>query len=560
MNCKDCDRFSGYEKPCVINHMTEEPELYPDKNESSCCYYHYSNNQETYNNYLDSIPKEEFDKIKNDIKNDVCDIDKYDEDTKRVINELKNNSINVKKLKNYKNKMKEDMNKDVKKIMNNEPIHYFNIGDIVIFTWKPNYGLWRKGKIVANNFAVCNLPDFFGKPEYYITELDENDNVIDDKRSVAVDKDSQYIVKFEPGMEWCIGKSSSNNWPKVRDFDKELEDEMLDMKKNMRPFDMILVCINGKWEIDLFQQYIDKEKTKIYTFKKHMILHDANWQPFMYEDEDKHFRQLFNVDEEFVSTSHKDPCGPEGKSGDKLTDDYMNAHGDCPKLVNDKDPNYNYWTSTDFNARENVIEIAKEFPEQVADAKLVTIKENEELWKEKIEKKLDDIAEKLNTMLLQRLEYPNYVPIIPQSPWYTPNYDPWQFDPDRWKVWCNKDKGHRVGTTTWNDTTNIPNSIDSSMNKKHDKNIYTSNVKIGDPDYIMRCNPENTSTTTMTFDYKKYNDMCTWTDKEINAKYENSCLDAKCYNAKGAMDGAIDTWGLAAANNKVNNKKNKKNE
>ena len=152
----------------------------------------------------------------------------------------------------------------------------FNIGDIVIFTWKPNYGLWRKGKIVANNFAMCNLPDFFGKPEYYITELDENDNVVDDRTSVAVEKDSKYIVKFDPGMEWCIGKSSSNNWPKVRDFEKELEDEMLDMKKNMRPFDMILVCVNGKWEIDFFQQYINKDKTQIYTFKKHMILQEAN--------------------------------------------------------------------------------------------------------------------------------------------------------------------------------------------------------------------------------------------------------------------------------------------
>ena len=54
----------------------------------------------------------------------------------------------------------------------------FKIGDIVIFTWKPNYGLWRKGKIVANNFAMCNFPDFFGKPVYYISEIDDDDNVI----------------------------------------------------------------------------------------------------------------------------------------------------------------------------------------------------------------------------------------------------------------------------------------------------------------------------------------------------------------------------------------------
>lgn len=289
----------------------------------------------------------------------------------------------------------------------------FKIGDIVIFTWKPNCGLWRKGKIVANNFAMCNLPDFFGKPEYYITELDENDNVIDDKRSVAVEKDSEYIVKFEPGMEWCIGKSSSNNWPKVRDFEKELEDEMLSMKKNMHPFDMILVCVNGKWEIDLFQNYIDKDKTQIYTFKKHMILHDENWQPYMYEDEDKHYRQLFNVDKEFVLTSHKDSCGPLGDSGDKF-----------------------------------VVDIKKEFPEQVADADYVRWKnqfknvskddyleipglkemfDDEQEWKEKIERKLDDINDKLNKLLLSKRTwtdtYPTYPwePGTPSNPWYDTN-------------------------------------------------------------------------------------------------------------------------------------------
>lgn len=366
----------------------------------------------------------------------------------------------------------------------------FKIGDIVIFTWKPNYGLWRKGKIVANNFAMCNLPDFFGTPEYYITELDENDNVIDAKHSFAIDKDSKYIVKFEPGMEWCIGKSSSKNWPKVRDFEKEHEDEMLDMKKNMRPFDMILVCINGKWEIDLFQQYINKDKTQIYTFKKHMILHDANWQPYVHEDEDKHFRQLFNVDEEFVSTSHKDPCGPLGDDGDEF-----------------------------------VLDIEKEFPEQTADIKLITIKENEELWKERIEQKLDDIAEKLNTMLLKKLdEFPSIDPYIPPSPWYKKPY----YDPRDFQVWCD--------TKTHNDTSKLE-----------------AKIKPGDPDYIMRCNPDNTTTTTITFDYKKYNDMCTCTDANFKPEFCNNGPTESTMFGNEVLDNKYDTWGLAAASKKINN-------
>lgn len=378
----------------------------------------------------------------------------------------------------------------------------FNIGDIVIFTWKPNYGLWRKGKIVANNFAMCNLPDFFGKPEYYISELDENDNIIDDKKSIAVDKDSRYIVKFEPGMEWCIGKSSSNNWPKVRDFEKELEEEMLDMKKNMHPFDMILVCINGKWEIDLFQQYINKDKTQIYTFKKHMILHDANWQPYMYEDKDKHFRQLFNVDEEFVSTSHKDPCGPLGDNGDEF-----------------------------------VVDIEKEFPEQTADIKLVTIKENEELWKEKIEKKLDDIDDKLTRLLLSQKTWTDpypWTPGTPTNPWYEKPY----YDPRDYQVWCD--------TTTHNDTSKLE-----------------AKAKPGDPDYIMRCNPANTTTTTMTFDFNynkaKYNDSLSCTCGEKNCEYAEPSVDLpniphSTMYGNEILDGSCDTYGLYCANEKINKK------
>lgn len=96
----------------------------------------------------------------------------------------------------------------------------FQIGDIVLYCWKPGYSRWHKGKIVSNNFAMLNLPDFFGKPEYYISKLDENDNVINTQKSVAIDKDSKYLVKFKPGMEWCIGKNS-NVVPYVKEDRKE---------------------------------------------------------------------------------------------------------------------------------------------------------------------------------------------------------------------------------------------------------------------------------------------------------------------------------------------------
>lgn len=85
----------------------------------------------------------------------------------------------------------------------------FNIGDIVLFLWKPG-ATWKKGKIVDNNFALCNLPDFFGDPEYYIAEVDKDDNVIDNLKAVAMPKDSKYIIKFEKEMECFIDKPSYN--------------------------------------------------------------------------------------------------------------------------------------------------------------------------------------------------------------------------------------------------------------------------------------------------------------------------------------------------------------
>lgn len=368
----------------------------------------------------------------------------------------------------------------------------FKIGDIVIFTWKPNCGLWRKGKIVANNFAMCNLPDFFGKPVYYITELDENDNVIDDKTSVAVDKDSKYIVKFELGMEWCIGKSSSNNWPQVRDFEKELEDEMIDMKKNMCPFDMILVCINGKWEIDLFQQYINKDKTQIYTFKKHMILHDENWQPYMYEDEDKHYRQLFNVDKEFVSTSHEDSCGPLGDNGDEFVVDIEKK---VPEQVANAD--YIRWKNQFKNvSKDDYLEIPG----------LKEMFNDEQEWKEKVEKKLDDINDKLTNLLLFQRTWTDPYPINPTYPW-TPGSP----------------------SNPWYDTNKV-----YSETETHN---YTANIPLKD---IHKYQETCIDSTDADFDCKNYTEM------------NNTRMESTMFGNE-VLDDKYDTRGLATASKKINN-------
>lgn len=88
--------------------------------------------------------------------------------------------------------------------MNN--FNNFKIGDIVLFSSNPVYFPWHKGKIVANNAEI-----------YYISEVDENNNILDDRKLVTIDKDSKYIIKFKPGMEWCIGEKA-DNIPGVNDY------------------------------------------------------------------------------------------------------------------------------------------------------------------------------------------------------------------------------------------------------------------------------------------------------------------------------------------------------
>ena len=86
----------------------------------------------------------------------------------------------------------------------------FKVGDIVIFSWKPNYAPWRKGKIVAisNNVSMSNPANFVDKPEYYVSEVDDKNNIIDSRQLFVIDKNSEYILKFLPGMESMIGKNT----------------------------------------------------------------------------------------------------------------------------------------------------------------------------------------------------------------------------------------------------------------------------------------------------------------------------------------------------------------
>ena len=86
----------------------------------------------------------------------------------------------------------------------------FKIGDIVLFSWKPNYAPWRKGKIVAisNNVSMSNPANFVDKPEYYVSEVDDKNNIIDSRQLFVIDKNSEYILKFLPGMESMIGKNT----------------------------------------------------------------------------------------------------------------------------------------------------------------------------------------------------------------------------------------------------------------------------------------------------------------------------------------------------------------
>ena len=199
----------------------------------------------------------------------------------------------------------------------------FKIGDIVLFSWKPIYdhcAPWRKGKIVSieisNNDSMNNTANFVSK-EYYVSEVDDNNNIIDSRQLFVIDKNSEYILKFLPGMESMIGKNT----------------------------------------------YYTKSEHTV-DIKKKNPEHDAD------EDYVRWKNQFKNVSK----------------------NDYLEIHG------------------------------------------LKEMFDDEHEWKEKIERKLDDINDKLNKLLLCQRPLP---PETPSSPWYTINKTyPW-FDTS--KVYCDND-------------------------------------------------------------------------------------------------------------------------
>ncbi len=191
----------------------------------------------------------------------------------------------------------------------------FKIGDIVLFSWKPKYAPWRKGKIVAMSNSAS-------KPEYYISEVDDNDNILEYESFFAIKKDSEYILKFLPGMEAMIGKSTYT--------------------KNVHTIDI----------------------------EKKFPEHDADADYIRWKN------QFKNVSK----------------------DDYLEIPG------------------------------------------LKEMFDDEQEWKEKIERKLDDINDKLNKLLLCQRPLPQETPISPWYPWYplytTNKTYPW-FDTS--KVYCDDD-------------------------------------------------------------------------------------------------------------------------
>lgn len=530
-DCRNCIRFTEYDDPCVIDKMSEEPIKYPDKKETCYLYQHNHDNRKEiglYENIENDIKN-----IKNNIDNYVTD--KYDNLNKKIMDDIEKHATSDSEMNNKLHDWCKKQNKkftdSVDKILKGENPMYFNIGDIVLFCWKPGYSFWRKGKIVANNFAMCNLPDFIGKAEYYISEIDENGDVIDTKKSVAIDVDSKYIIKFEHGMEWCIGKKS-NVTPCVRDFEQELKEEIENMKKTMRPYDMVLVKFAGDWHIDFFEYYINETKESIKTMCGRVIMDYEDWTPYITDDDDKQYRELMNVDSEYVSVTERDIDIDEHMYGNWCElpeDDY--ARGDCPQIVQHQTPGSTYRSSTEINleeAHKNFENAIDEYKDQIAKsdrerwknqfskttfndfAQIPAFQEvlnNEKQWREKIEKLLDDINQKLILLMqgtkITKYPYP-FEPGTLQNPWYGPDPDMWRWDPDRWKIYCDKNKYKEYDIHTWNDTTYIPNSITTTT--KNTECIYTSNVTPGDPNYISIY--KNNMNTTDMFDYKKYNDMC----------------------------------------------------
>lgn len=66
---------------------------------------------------------------------------------------------------------------------------YIKIGTVVSFY---SNNKWRTGKIVGNNFAMCNLSDFCETPYYYIIEL-ESDGLLNNDKTYAIAYDDKNL-------------------------------------------------------------------------------------------------------------------------------------------------------------------------------------------------------------------------------------------------------------------------------------------------------------------------------------------------------------------------------
>ena len=390
---------------------------------------------------------------------------------------------------------------------------YFKDGDIVLFCWRAGIGRWAKGKIVGNNFAMCNDSDYIGMAVYYITKLDENNNVMYDTKSYAVEMDSKLICEYKDEYEWCIGKSISDV-PYPRAKDPMLDDE----KRCLEPYDIIMVNHNGTWELDMFQNYINKDRTQIHTFKGHLILFDDNWD--VYDDEK--FKQLFNLDNNYVTNGAPDKIGkidetvyiPYTSCPELSEDDY--AQGDAVKVVgNEHNPDYYYWTTsaTTDSTNDNDVKNSNTILRRLDYIEEVLFELTKQV--EKLSEKIDDVMEKQS-------HHPDYVPIptypFPYSPTPQP-IEPWY---DRNKIYCGDDY------TTY--TSN---------------HIYTAHIK---PEDMDKYKEMFTSTSTDKFNYKKYNDMSTCNDTKDSTCYEpkkaTSLIDDK-------YDDKYDTWGISCAAGKI---------
>jgi hypothetical protein len=394
---------------------------------------------------------------------------------------------------------------------------YFKDGDIVLFCWRAGIGRWAKGKIVGNNFAMCHDSDYIGMAVYYITKLDENNNVMYDTKSYAVEMDSKLICEYKDEYEWCIGKSISDV-PYPRAKDPMLDDE----KRCLEPYDIIMVNYNGTWELDMFQNYINKDRTQIHTFKGHLILFDDNWD--VYDDEK--FKQLFNLDDNYVTKGAPDKIGNIDKtvyipytSCPELSED-DHAHGDAVKVVgNEHNPDYYYWTTSATTDTTNDNEVKN------SNTILRRLDYIEEVLFE-LTKQVEKLAEKIDDAMEKQSHYPDYVPIptypFPYSPTPQP-IEPWY---DRNKIYCGDDY------TTY--TSN---------------HIYTAHIK---PEDMDKYKEMFTSTSTDKFNYKKYNDMSTCNDTKDSTCYEpkkaTSLIDDK-------YDDKYDTWGLSCAAGKITDDK-----